>query len=171
MSSKTNDWIAFVADNMHELDDLIDFKADKKYGMKSNALKQLRKLTGYNQFRFKCKTQGGTHLLHIKTTLAEKGLEVTDCLTVSNSTTKVFLPACDTFMRMGDDNSTIGKQCQSWNWNNKYGHDRWLISHAVYIPHELHWNLGFYGRYECDSFKLKNPETISNGDFWEVYVR
>ena len=160
-----------MADNMHELDDLIDFKADKKYGMKSNALKQLRKLTGYNQFRFKCKTQGGTHLLHIKTTLAEKGLEATECLTVSNSTTKVVLPACDTYTKMQDDKSSIGASCNRWAWDNNHGKDRWLMDHAMYIYSTSHWNLGNQHRYECDSYKKENPKTIVNGDFWEVFVK
>ena len=160
-----------MADNMHELDDLIDFKADKKYGMKSSALKQLRKLTGYNQFRFKCKTQGGTHLLHIKTTLAEKGLEVTECLTVSNSTTKVALSACGTYAKMQDDKSSIGASCKRWAWDNNHGKDRWLMDHAMYIYGEVHWNLGNEHRYECDSHKSKDSKTISNGDFWEVFVK
>ena len=137
--------------------------------MTSSALKTLKKVTGYKQFRMKCRKKNGTKLIHIKTTDDRKGNEISECLTYSNSSTKVVLPSCDTYIRMPDDNSRIGKNCVEWSWDNEIGKERWLMDHLMYVIHHAHWNLGYDGkRYECDTFE---ENIIQNGDFWEIYVR
>ena len=117
----------------------------------------------------KCRKHGGINLIHIKTTDDRKGNEISECLTYSNSFTKVVLPSCNTYIRMPDDNSRIGQNCGEWGWDNVIGKAKWLMDHLMYIKYHAHWNLGFDGkRYECDTYEFNN---IQNGDFWKIYVR
>ena len=141
--------------------------------MTSSALKSLKKVTGYKQFRMKCQKSAGNKLMHIKTTDDRKGYEISEYLTYSNSSTRVVVPACNTFIRMSDDNSRIGQHCEQWSWDNDIGEERWLMDHLIYIHGTVHWNIGFldsaYGlRYECDSY---GGNQIGNGDFWKIYVK
>ena len=137
--------------------------------MRSSALKVLRSITNYKQFRFKCKKNGGSKLLHIKTKDDAKGFHVTDCVTTSSYDLRFTLSSCDTYVRLPDDISQLAQNCSKWKWDNEHGKSDLLLNHLMYIPHTVHWNIGFgRTRYECDSFKASE---ISTGDFWEVFVK
>ena len=163
VSSSTNDFNTFIADKLHYIGDLSSFKADKKYGMTTSALMTLRTIIGYTQFRFKCKKQTGSKRLHIKTKDDTNGYRVVDCINACN------LPSCNTFKRLADDNSQLSQRCHDWNWYNSNHGPNWLLDHLMFVSYAEHWNIGAHGnRYECDSFEISK---ISNGDFWEIYVR
>ena len=168
VSSASNDFDTFVADRLNYITDLNGFKADKKYGMTSSALKLLRSVIGYTQFRFKCHSNG-SKLLHMETIKNSTGYRVVDCVTKGSSPDICDFPSCGTFIRMPDDNSQIAQQCKDWRWRNDSNGDKWLMDHLMYIYDVTHWNIGAYSRYECDDHirTLK----ISNRDYWEVYVR
>ena len=162
VSSSTNDYNIFIADELNYISDLRGFKAGKKYGMTTSALMTLRTIISYTQFRFKCKKHAGSKLLHIKTRDDSSGHRVLDCINACN------LPSCDTFKRLPDDNSQLSQRCQDWSWRDR-NTPNWLMDHLMYVYYAEHWNIGAHGnRYECDSFEHGK---ISNGDFWEVYVR
>ena len=157
-----------MADKLEYIYNLDGFKANQKYGMTSSALKMLRTITNYKQFRFRCKKNEGSKLLHIKTKDDSKGSRVTECLTTS-SYSLFKIPSCDTYLRLPDDISYLGQNCNKWKWGNALGKSSVLMNHLMYIPHTVHWNIGFAkSRYECDSFESSR---ISVGDFWEVFVR
>ena len=158
-----------MADQLQYIEYLSGFKADKKYGMKSSALKALRNITGYKQFRFKCKKNHDSKLLHLKTTEDSNGYNVVERLTTSSSNAVFSIASCGTYIKLLDDKSTIGERCSDWNWNNGHGKDKMLLDHLIFIPNTAHWNIGHNGnRYECDDFIYSS---ISIGDAWEVYVK
>ena len=161
-----------MADSLEYIDNLNGFKADKKYGMQSSALKVLRNVTGYKQFRFKCKKNNGNNMIHIKTKEDSNGYNVVDSLTISSSYSIFTISSCGTFARLPDDDkSELGGRCSEWSWSNFYGKDKVLLNHLMYIEGTVHWNIGFYQtRYECDDF-VNNQPYISRGDAWEVYVK
>ena len=171
VTSKTADFSTFVADSLEYIDKLNGFKADKKYGMKSSALKVLRNVTGYKQFRFKCKKNNGNNMIHIKTKEDSNGYNVVESLTISSSNSIFTIPSCGTYERLPDDKSELGYHCGDWSWTNAHGKEKVLLDHLMYIASTVHWNIGHaQNRYECDDF-VRNQPYISTGDAWEVYVR
>ena len=168
VSSASNDFYTFVADRHNVITDLNGFKADRKYGMTSSALKTLRRIIGYTQFRFKCHSNG-SKLLHMETIKNSTGYRVVDCVTKGSSPDICDFPSCGTFKRMPDDNSRIAQQCKDWRWRSDSDGSKWLMNHLMYIYGVTHWNVAVDDRYECDDDVRQFK--INNGDYWEVYVR
>eukprot|EP00112_Aurelia_sp_Birch-Aquarium-sp1_P023791 Seg7233.1 transcript_id=Seg7233.1/GoldUCD/mRNA.D3Y31 product=Intelectin-1 protein_id=Seg7233.1/GoldUCD/D3Y31 len=152
------------------------FKVSKKYGMKSTALAELHKVTGFTQLRFRCKKSSGK-ALHIKTKENSLGSAVVNRLI---GTTSSFPASCGSFETIDGDNSNLGRNCEKWNKNQ----GSWLLSdplvkadlfnHLMSISNESHWVVGIENpwgggliRENCDD----EASAITLGDVWEVYVR
>ena len=103
--------------------------------------------------------------------------------TVSNSTgeavveyfsglTDVRPDSCGSFQRMEDDNSKSVMECESWNYEGKWGwnEDRVevkLCIRAAYVPGNYHCRV-LHGYWYCDDLYY---DYDSPGDSWKISVR
>lgn len=142
-------------------------------------MNELRTLHKFTQIRFRCYKQHGRTI---------------DLVTVANSTGEAVVEyfsgqtdkepsSCGSFARVKGDNSRLAKQCTRWGTNKTTGQhyaglwsgtrsgEEVMYDHALYVAREAHWTIGRSGgRWECDDFVNVNY-TVSENDFWRVYVR
>ena len=173
--SDTNEASAFLLEPIRKISTISRFKVSRKYGMLSTALAELQKVTGFTQFRFRCKKSSGK-ALHIKTKQNSLGFAVVSRLT---GATSGFPASCDSFETLYGDNSNLGRNC--WKWNSS--RQSWLLSdpnvhpdlfdHLMVIIFESHWNFGIVDpwgptlRINCDD----GSSEVTPEDVWEVYIR
>ena len=135
--------------------------------MKTTALAELKKITRFQQLRFRCKTHSsGDRMINVKTLLNGTGTAVVESFCRA---TDEYPASCGSYQAYGDDNSILTADCSKWKWHPLDKNEK-LFSHPLWAPGQTHWNLlTDDDRFECDDPILK--KVIRNGDIWEVYVR
>ena len=133
-------------------------------------MNELRTHLPFTQFRFHCKKQQG-RTFHVTTAGNSTGEAVVQYL---SGQTDVQPDACDSFVRMGDDNSLLAGVCHKWGrydgvgyFAGKWGHgadqDR-LYNNPAFAAELYHW---LVPHLFCDDW----ISDVSSGDFWKVFVR
>ena len=168
ITSDTND--VNKLKQIEKVSTLTGFNASGNYGMKTAALADLRKITRFQQLRFRCKTQiHHPRLLNIKTLLNALGTAVVESFC---SATSDYPASCGSYQVYGDNNSNLGQDCSAWKdgeWHPLDNNEK-LFSHPMWADSRTHWNLLTKAkRFECDDPQIS--ATIRTGDFWEVYAR
>ena len=138
--------------------------------MKTTALADLKKITRFQQLRFRCKTRNhGDRLIHIKTVLNSTGAAVVDSFC---RVTDERPASCGSYQAYGDDTSILSADCSKWKDGKWFQLDKneKLFSHPIWTQGGGHWNLlTDDGRFECDD--QIQAAVIRNGDIWEVFAR
>ena len=146
---------------------------NNKMFLAKSAMKELRTHLPFTQLRFHCSKQPG-RTFHVTTVTNSTGEAVVQYF---SGQTDVMPHSCNSFVRMGNDNSESAKVCQKWGnengvryinkWGSERNEDR-LHFQAVIVWNKYHWRITpGDGRVECDDF----TDGVSSGDFWKVYVR
>ncbi|XP_068706094.1 uncharacterized protein [Montipora foliosa] len=145
------------------------------------AMNQLRTHMNFTQLRFHCKKQTTGRTFHITTAANSSGEAVVQYF---SGQTDVLPYACDSFVKMNDDNSRLAEKCHEWGReNNKVKVGKWshqnfnedrLYNHPAFVVRSAHWllaynNTEFSGRFECDDKEDEN--ILSANDFWKIYAR
>ena len=146
---------------------------NNKTVLAKSAMGELRTYLPFTQLRFHCSKKLG-RTFHVTTTANSAGEAVVQYFT---GQTDVQPDACDSFVRMDNDNSLLAGVCHRWGkkgrsyevgkWGPGYGQER-LYDHAAFVAYSYHWYLTANAwRLECDDFF----GGVSSGDFWKVFVR
>ncbi len=140
-------------------------------------MKELRTHLPFTQVRFLCSKQHHGRTFHITTAANSTGEAVVQYL---SGETDVQPEACDSFVRMDDDDSGLAGGCHNWGTENGlWGIGKWgagydrtrLYDHTAFVPSLYHWVIAENGwRLECDDYYAVNYH-VSSGDFWKVFVR
>ena len=146
---------------------------NNKTFLAKSAMKELRTHLPFTQLRFHCSKQQG-RTFHVTTVTNSTGEAVVQYF---SGQTDVMPHSCNSFVRMGNDNSELAKVCQAWGRENgksyigKWGsqkNEHRLYLEAVIVWYKYHWHITpGDGRVDCDDC----ADGVSSGDFWKVYVR
>ena len=140
-----------------------------------SAMNELSSHLSYTQLRFHCSKQQG-RTFHVTTAANSTGNAVVQYF---SGQMDIYPEACNSFVRMENDNSMLAAVCYDWGSMNgvkkvgKWGADfSWsegrLYDHAAWVSNAYHWLINpTHKRWECDDFRAE----VSSGDFWKVYVR
>ncbi|KAL9963785.1 hypothetical protein ACROYT_G027325 [Oculina patagonica] len=147
---------------------------NNKTFLTKTAMKELSTYLPFTQLRFHCSKQHHGRTFHITTAANSTGEAVVQYL---SGQTDVQPDACDSFVRMDDDNSELAGLCHNWGYENGLwrigkwgaGYDRQrLFDHTAFVYGLYHWVIAEDGsRLECDD----GYAVVSSGDFWKVFVR
>ncbi|XP_078380505.1 uncharacterized protein LOC144663432 isoform X2 [Oculina patagonica] len=150
---------------------------NNKTFLTKTAMKELRTHLPFTQLRFLCSKQHHGRTFHITTAANSTGEAVVQYL---SGQTDVQPEACDSFVRMDDDDSGLAGLCHNWGLENGlWGIGKWgagydrtrLYDHTAFAPGLYHWVIAENGwRLECDDYYAVNYH-VSSGDFWKVFVR
>ena len=145
--------------------------------LQKSAMNELKTRLSFSQLRFHCSKQQG-RTFHVTTAANSSGEAVVQYF---SGQTDVQPDACDSFVRMWDDNSNLAGVCENWGRENgvynvgKWGHgedQERLYHYPTFTYAQYHfvilfnWLGGFMGMH-CDDSVLVS----STGDFWKVFVR
>ena len=140
----------------------------------TSAMKELYGYLNFQQIRFHCRKHSVGRTFHVVTVANNSGNAVVQYF---SGLTDDLPDSCGSYVRMGDDDSRMGKQCDKWSlgfsakWSNsrvKEGKTgKRVYDHAVQIPGKHFWNLATRKVFECDDYFASQ----SSGDFWKVLVR
>lgn len=141
-------------------------------------IQKLRQTVSFNQLRWYCFKKKQGSVFHVMTRNNSAGYRVLDYF-LKDATTPA--AACDSFVRLPDDNSTLSQNCAKWGHNgNTAETNEW-----GYFSHNGEWRLY---RNVCvwtlrrRAFSFRPPSqfwcddeagssSVSQGDTWEVYAR
>ena len=144
----------------------------------SRAVKELREAVNIKQLRWYCYKKQPGNIFHVMTRNNSAGYSALDYFLLSPD---VRATACDSFIRLPDDNSTLSQNCVKWGHNgtnaevNEWGHyahgGNWRLYREVsrWIAGQKSFSLRPHKQYWCDD--EGDPSTVSPGDTWEVYAR
>lgn len=122
----------------------------------------------FTQLRFHCHKKRPGRTFHVITAANNTGGAVVQYFRGQMSTQP---DACDSFVRMDDDNATLSTLCRQWGPGKagKWGSDDdGLHNHPAYVESAYHWVMtSGQSRWDCDDF----TNALFTGDFWKVFVR
>ena len=157
-----------------------DYK-NQRLAVSTLALGDLESKMSFNQLRFFCHKKIPGRVFDIATNKTDSlGEQVIKYFTAKTNN----LPkSCGSYYRLPNDNSTLASQCSKWGYQSeKYFVGKWnhdgargkgrLFNHAAFVRGTAHWLIGqSSGRWECDDFENTPGYTISQNDFWKIFVR
>lgn len=143
-----------------------------------DAIQRLQEAINFHQLRWYCykKTQGS--VFHVMTKNNSAGHKVLNFFLKS---TKQHAEACDSFIRLTDDNSTLSKDCQRWGYNGTNGEINQLgyfgnsgklriyRNVTVWVNGRKAFSSNPPWRSWCDD--LAGKSSLTEGDIWELYCR
>lgn len=141
------------------------------------AIEELRQAVNITQLRFYCFKKEQGSIVHVMTKNNSAGSSVLDYFLV-NANPRA--PACGSFIRLPDDNSTLSQNCARWGHNgegteaNEWGHyshsGEWrLYREVIRWTGQKSFSLRPFSQFWCDDEADQN--TVSPGDTWEIYAR
>ena len=149
----------------------IRYYLNNKMGISRNAMNQLRAHLSFTQLRFHCSKQKG-RTFHVITAPNSTGEAVVEYFSGQTDTRP---RACGSFTRVKDDNSRLGKTCNEWAEDGKWGREVLSGSNQMYrypvsIPDKYGWKITLNNK-NGETFCDDNNDKISTGDFWKIFVR
>ena len=142
------------------------------------AVQELREAVDIKQLRWYCYKKQQGSIFHVMTKNNSAGYSALDYFLLSPD---VRATACDSFIRLPDDNSTLSQSCTKWGHNgtnaevNEWGYyshtGHWRLYREVsrWIAGQKSFSLRPQTQYWCDD--EGGSSTVSPGDTWEVYAR
>ena len=123
---------------------------NKKMGITVSALKELRWHLSFTQSRLYCSKKQGRKF-HVTTVSNSTGEAVVEYF---SGLADVRPDSCGSFQRMEDDNSKSVMECESWNYEGKWGWNEGRVEvklyiHAAYVPGNYHCRV-LHGYWYCD---------------------
>ncbi|KAL9984853.1 hypothetical protein ACROYT_G007192 [Oculina patagonica] len=164
------------------LDD--DYKSISNYTdnflfVSKSGVKELREAVNMKQLRWYCYKKQQGSIFHVMTKNDSVGYGVLDYFLLSPD---MRASACNSFIRLPDDNSTLSQNCAKWGNNgtqaevNEWGYyshsGDWRIYREVsrWTAEQKSFSLRPQTQYWCDD-EADAVSTVSPGDTWEVYAR
>lgn len=142
------------------------------------AVKQLREAVNIKQLRWYCYKKQQGSIFHVMTKNDSAGYDVLDYFLLSPD---LRATACDSFIRLPDDNSTLSQNCAEWGHNgthdevNEWGYyshsGDWRLYREVsrWTAEQKSFSLRPQTQYWCDD--EADTSSVSPGDTWELYAR
>lgn len=136
----------------------------------SKVLKLLRPAMDFQQLRWYCFKKSRGRVFHVMTTNDTAGYHVLEYFFENSDTPAT---ACDSFIRLPDDNSTLAQKCHQWGGGNQWGSPSTSRKRRIYRNVST-WVAGaksvsLLPNFWCDD-QGKLP-SLSPGDLWRMYVR
>lgn len=142
------------------------------------AIEELRQAAHLNQLRWYCYKKKQGSVFHVMTKNNSAGHRVLDYL-LNNPSSNA--PACNSFDRLSDDNSTLSQICHKWGFNSTHSEINEWGSYKHKGERRLYqdvsgWKDGerrfsFRPPFELWCDDRGGTAAISQGDTWEVYAR
>lgn len=143
-----------------------------------DAINKLQKAINFHQLRWYCYKKNQGSVFHVMSKNNSAGHRV---LSFFLKSSKKHAEACDSFVRLPDDNSTLSKDCQKWGYNgtsgeinqwgyfNNNGQLRIYRNVTVWVNGRKAFSSSPPGRCWCDD--LAGKSSLTDGDIWELYCR
>ncbi|XP_031564447.1 uncharacterized protein LOC116299869 [Actinia tenebrosa] len=138
------------------------------------ALLQLKQEMGFKQLRYYCRKASVGRVFHIMTAKNDSGYDVVRYMIVNASSPAT---ACNSFIRLADDQSMLAANCAKWGFQNEgtnydtWGHSSftgpWRPYKYVAFWSGTHVNSFIDGDEKCDD----NVSGGQAGDTWKMFVR
>jgi hypothetical protein len=160
-----------------------DYRGISKYTnnkvyIKIPAIQKLRSLIGFHQIRWRCHKESLGRIFHIMTTNNSAGYNV---LRHFLDSPRLQPPACNSFTRLPDDNSTLARNCLKWGntgskvevnrWGRYSNGGDWRIYNNAIVWENKHYFTFVSPNYYCDDFTGNAYGALNIGDQWELFVR
>ena len=143
-----------------------------------HAVRKLREDINFHQLRWYCHKKTKGSVFHVLTKNNSAGHKV---LKYFLQSVKVHAEACDSFIKLPDDNSTLSRNCQKWGHNgtatevnqwgyfNNKGPMNSYRNVTVWINGGKAFSLNPPSIYWCDD--QAGMSSLTEGDTWELYCR
>ncbi|XP_068678288.1 uncharacterized protein [Montipora foliosa] len=143
--------------------------------LSKTAMAQLRAILPFTQLRFQCRKQKG-RTFHVSTAANSSGEAVVKYFV---GQTDVQPSACQSFVKMEDDNSKLAQVCNKWGLEGqryevgKWGHNRIedrLNMYPAFAVNTYHWRIDSLYQL-CDDLHPGYLALTPGNDFWKIFVR
>lgn len=142
------------------------------------AIRKLRDVMGFHQIRWRCSKKSLGRTFHIMTTNNSAGHNVLKHFLDQPSLRP---SACNSFVRLPDDNSILAQNCMKWGnigsgrvevnrWGRYSNTGDFRIYNNAIVWESKHYLTFVSPNYYCDDF-TGNYGALSIGDQWDLFVR
>ena len=131
--------------------------------LNKTAMNELRTHLSFTQLRFHCSKKNG-RTFHVTTVADSTGEAVVQYFSGQTNDSP---PSCGSYVRMENDNSYLGGNCEKWK-KNKWAVQGRLNRPVAFSDDTRRWRLNLHSTvFDCDDHSVG----VTAGDFWKIYVR